>query len=408
LKVLYISYDGMTDPLGQSQVIPYLQGLSLKGHEIFLISCEKKPADSKEHQEINLILKGYNIKWFPLKYTSRPAILSTIFDLVKIKHLAVKVIKEHAVEIIHCRSYIAALAGISMKKKYGVKFIFDMRGFYADERIDGEIWNLNNPIYKSVYNYFKKKEKEFLINADYTISLTEQAKKIILNWNLTSKPLQIEVIPCCADLEVFDKNKVNEETQTCWKAKLNIGESDFILSYLGSLGTWYMPNEMLDFFKVLLKKHDNAKFLFITPDKPADIFEMAIRKGIPSKHIIVLKATRNEVPTLLALSQVSIFFIKPVFSKKASSPTKMGEIMGMGIPVICNSNVGDVDAIVESSKGGNTVNTFEESSYEKSVDAIPELLQIDPNEIRIGAEKFYSLKLGVEKYDAVYRSLIKG
>jgi len=397
----------MTDPLGQSQVIPYLQGLSLKGHEIFLISCEKKPADSKDYKSVDLLLKEHNIRWLPLRYTSKPAVLSTIFDLKKIKRLAGKVIKEHAVEIIHCRSYIAALAGLAMKKRHGVKFIFDMRGFYADERIDGKIWTLSNPVYKSVYSYFKKKEKEFLINADYTISLTEQAKKIILNWNLTPKPLPIAVIPCCADLDVFDKNKVNEETKTLWKEKLKIGDSDFILSYLGSLGTWYMPNEMLDFFKVLLKKHDNAKFLFITPDKPSDIFEMALRKGIPAKHIIVQKATRNEVPPLLALSQVSIFFIKPVFSKKASSPTKMGEIMGMGIPVICNSNVGDVDAIVESSKGGNTINTFEESSYEKAVDAIPKLLQIDPNEIRIGAEKFYSLKSGVEKYDAVYRRLIK-
>ena len=43
-RILFISYDGMTDPLGQSQVIPYLQGLSKHGYEIFLLSCEKKQA----------------------------------------------------------------------------------------------------------------------------------------------------------------------------------------------------------------------------------------------------------------------------------------------------------------------------------------------------------------------------
>ena len=42
MNVLFISYDGMTDPLGQSQVIPYLQGLSKAGYDIFLLSCEKK------------------------------------------------------------------------------------------------------------------------------------------------------------------------------------------------------------------------------------------------------------------------------------------------------------------------------------------------------------------------------
>ena len=41
-RVLYISYDGMTDPLGQSQVIPYLQGLTGKGYHFSLVSFEKK------------------------------------------------------------------------------------------------------------------------------------------------------------------------------------------------------------------------------------------------------------------------------------------------------------------------------------------------------------------------------
>ena len=40
-KILYISYDGMTDQLGQSQVIPYLIGLSGKGHQIHILSAEK-------------------------------------------------------------------------------------------------------------------------------------------------------------------------------------------------------------------------------------------------------------------------------------------------------------------------------------------------------------------------------
>ena len=41
-KVLYITYDGMTDPLGQSQVLPYLVGLSEKGYKFTILSFEKK------------------------------------------------------------------------------------------------------------------------------------------------------------------------------------------------------------------------------------------------------------------------------------------------------------------------------------------------------------------------------
>ena len=38
---LYLSYDGISDPLGQSQVLPYLKGLARLGHKIHLISFEK-------------------------------------------------------------------------------------------------------------------------------------------------------------------------------------------------------------------------------------------------------------------------------------------------------------------------------------------------------------------------------
>ena len=41
-NILYLSYDGMTDPLGQSQVLPYLAGLSKKGFRFHLISFENK------------------------------------------------------------------------------------------------------------------------------------------------------------------------------------------------------------------------------------------------------------------------------------------------------------------------------------------------------------------------------
>ena len=40
IRTLYLSYDGLTDPLGQSQVLPYLLKLS-EDKEIHIISCEK-------------------------------------------------------------------------------------------------------------------------------------------------------------------------------------------------------------------------------------------------------------------------------------------------------------------------------------------------------------------------------
>jgi glycosyltransferase involved in cell wall biosynthesis len=405
-NVLYLSYDGMTDPLGQSQVIPYLQGLSKLGFHFTLISFEKKDRFEKSGDFIREILKQSNIEWVPLSYTKRPPVLSTISDVIRLRIAAFKLHKQRLFSIVHCRSYITSLVGVEMKKKFGMKFIFDMRGFYADERVDGGLWNLKSPLYRSIYDFFKRKEKNFLTNADYTISLTENGKQEIQSWNtIPNQPIPIQVIPCCADLEKFSPENVDEQKLRELRTSLSISETDFVISYLGSIGTWYMLDEMLDFFKRLLERKPQAKFLFITGEPAQLVLDKARQKNIAANKFIITAAARDLVPTYLSLSTISLFFIKPVFSKRASSPTKQGEIMGMGIPYVCNAGVGDVDKIVAGTNSGFVVNEFSEADYNKTIERLLSQ-KLNRDEIRAGAFKYYSLKQGVENYHFVYRTLI--
>lgn len=403
-EVLYMSYDGMTDPLGQSQVIPYLQGLAKLGYRFTLISFEKKERYQKYRNHIAELLQQSNIDWVPLTYTKNPPVLSTIYDVAKLKQCAFSLHRKKNFSIVHCRSYITSLIGLAMKQQLGVKFIFDMRGFYADERVDGGLWNLRNPLYRLVYRFFKQKEKQFLQQASYTISLTQNAKEVIQSWNdLPGQPLPIQVIPCCADLQKFSPATVNVTTLTGLKQKLAIAETDFVLSYLGSVGTWYLLDEMLDFFSVLLQLQPRAKFLFITTEPAHLILNKASEKNIPANKFIIEAAPHTLVPAYLALSHASVFFIKPVFSKRASSPTKQAEIMGMGIPHICNAGVGDA-ALFADKRTGVVIESFDTHSY---LSAAQQLLNTtySAEHIQQKAEHFFSLIEGVKKYHQVYLAI---
>ena len=405
MNVLYISYDGMTDPLGQSQVIPYLEGLVKMGHNISLISCEK-PERENDKSKLDKIISDAGIQWFPVSYTKKPPVISTIRDIRKMMVLAEKILRQNKIEIVHCRSYVSAIVGQWMKRNFGVKFIFDMRGFWADERVEGGIWNLKNPIYKTVYSYFKKKEKQFLQEADYIISLTENAKQELLTWKtISNQPLKIEVIPCCVDMNLFDASKISVAEIQKKKTELKLNESEFVISYVGSIGTWYLCDEMLQFFTRLLLKIPSAKFLFITPEEKEFVLQKARAQNIPEEKIVLMRAARNEMPLLLKCCDASLFFIKPSFSKKASSPVKQGEIMSMGIPIICNSKIGDTDLIVNDSHAGFVLNELNDSAFDTLIERlkIEGLKNFSANEIRNGAEKFYSLEKGIEKYNSVYK-----
>lgn len=404
VSVLYISYDGMTDPLGQSQVIPYLIGLTKKGYSFTLLSCEKEVNFQNNKAKIEQLLSAYPIDWQPLSYTKKPPVLSSMYDVSRLKRKAIELHRKNRFSIIHCRSYIASLVGLEMKKRFGVKFIFDMRGLWADERVDGKLWNLKNPLYKTVYNYFKKKEKQFLENADYTVSLTHNAKNEILSWKHIEKSrVKMKVIPCCVDLDLFNIQHIQKDRQEQIKQELKLQPEDYVLLYLGSIGTWYMLDEMMAFFRELKNQKPHARFLFVTKDEHERIVHTADRYGV--KDAVVLRpGAREEIPYLISICTFSIFFILPSYSKKASSPTKQGEIMAMGKPIVCNTNVGDTDKIVTDYHSGVLVNDFTPEVYGAAIRNMDR--NLDSTEITNGAHDYFSLEKGVEKYAAIYTEVL--
>ena len=399
-KIVFLSYDGITDPLGQSQILPYLFGISSnKNYKITILSFEKTKNYLQNKDVISNKLKKNNFDWIPLKYTKYPPIFSTLWDIYKLNH-TIKRLKVKGIDLIHCRSYITSMVALKQKNKHNIPFIFDMRGFYADERVDGRIWNLNNIIYKKIYNYFKLKEKEFLQSSDYTISLTTNGKKAIESWKLPNQS-KIKVIPCCTDENLFQSKNIQDA-----RSKLGFNKEDFIISYIGSIGTWYMLDEMLDFFKCLKMKKSTAKFFFITKDNPQQILEKVKSKGIEISSIKIQPSSREMMPSYIAVSNFSIFFIMPVFSKKASSPTKMGEIMNLGIPIICNSGVGDVDEIMGKSMPELLVKEFSNKEYERVIDLITNNYNPNQKTIIETSHSYYSLEKGIEKYKEVYKEIL--
>src|ERR1700682_914778 len=81
--VVYISYDGMLEPLGQSQVLSYLEHLS-RDYSIHLVSFEKKidRADARRMAATRLRMSAAGIFWSPLAYHKRPSVAATAVDIL--------------------------------------------------------------------------------------------------------------------------------------------------------------------------------------------------------------------------------------------------------------------------------------------------------------------------------------
>ena len=81
-QALYVSYDGVLEPLGESQVVNYLTRLATD-YEITLISFEK-PQDLSDRARVAAMeqrFRTFGITWIRLRYHKSPPVFSTIFDI---------------------------------------------------------------------------------------------------------------------------------------------------------------------------------------------------------------------------------------------------------------------------------------------------------------------------------------
>jgi glycosyltransferase involved in cell wall biosynthesis len=407
LNVLYLSYDGMTDPLGQSQVLPYLAGLSKKGITFHLISFEKIHLFEQKKDLIERYCLEHNIYWYPQIYTKTPPIISTLYDIYKFKKVALKLIKEQDISILHCRSYISATVAYLIKKKKNIQYIFDMRGFWVDERIEGTIWNYNNPIYKLLYHYLKKLELNLFSQADVCVSLTEAGKTELKKWKLKrTNPLPIYVIPCCVDMELFNYNTINEEEYKKWLNKLKLQETDYIISYLGSLSTVYRFDKVLEVINRLKNKNAAVKFVIITNESESIVNNYIEKAHISdSSYIKTISLERKDVPIVLSLCHYSIYFYIPSFSRKGTSPTRLAELLACGVKVISNAKVGDTKEVILDNQFGYVLEDFSDNELNRLVDSFNFEKNYEKNKLRAKAMLYYDLQNGVEKYFEVYQDI---
>jgi glycosyltransferase involved in cell wall biosynthesis len=397
-RVLYISFDGLSDPLGQSQILPYLEGLKEKGFSISVLSCEKTERLQKEKDRLDQRLKRSEIGWIHIPYREAGGLFSRYSYYRKLLSLAKKACLRNRPAFLHCRSYLAALVGLHIRARSGVPFIFDMRGFWADERIDGGIWNKANPVQNLLYNYFKAKEKKMLAAADAIVSLTRNGmKELERKFPKFHIAKRCSVIPCCVDTSVFDP-------ATATSAHMPIAPDDHLVIYTGSVGTWYYTREMIDCLLVWRSFIPNLKLLILTRDQKA---LNVILKDYQKEDTDFIKSTScsyAEVPSYLKLAKASIFFIKPVYSKLASSPTKMAECWSMNLPIITNPGIGDNDHYFIDGRGGTLVHGFTKKDYRNACEEYLHAI-IKKTDYRSIALQNFERSAGVEKYLEIYLAL---
>jgi glycosyltransferase involved in cell wall biosynthesis len=407
-RVLFISYNGMLDPLGQSQVLPYLRELAKRGVRFTLLSFERGAAlelnGSSHVEELRKQLERDGVDWHILRYHQTPSLPATTYDVAVGTRYASRLVQQNKIDLVHARSHIPATIALRLKRKHdGLKFIFDVRGLLADEYVDADHWRKGSIPYRLT----KAMERRALASADGIVTLTEKIWPIIQTWDgLRDRSVTHQVVPCCVRLDLF---QFNEQVRRRRREELGLSEK-LVIVYAGSIDGWYLTDKMADFFSTALRRNPSAHFLWLTRTRHDRIRQLMTERGISATHYSVIAAASDDMPSYLSAGDVGLAFIKPCFSKLASSPTKTAEYLACGLPVILNSGIGDSDALITRERVGALVQDFTEQDYEAAWKVIQSFTEF-PNQTRRRtrevAERLFDVRrIGVERYARLYERVL--
>lgn len=403
LTVLYITQNGVTDHIGRSQVAPYLLGLAKLGFPIHVLSAEK-PGHEDLIQEYRGAFDEAGIRWTCVTYRNAPPLLGQLWTQLLMKRSAARIVRDEGIRVVHCRSFPPALIAHRLKPRLGVKYIFDFRDFYADGGLAK-----SKGLARLAYSRLKQLEGPMIRHADKVVCLTERARDLLVDWYLRDvkdAKARFQVIPCCADFEHFDPDKVSSEALNNARRKAGLMPDAFVLLYLGSLGPDYLLPQMIVLFRQVLLIRPDACFLFVSNNGEELIDKEVARQGVSAERIRFVSADRSEIPAFIMLADLSVVFIRADVSKAGCSPTKLGELFACNVPVVANAGVGDMEAIISLHRNGSAI--VENFSPETLLAAVKKVLQskCHGNYIRDHSRDL-TLTEGVNRYAQVYNQLLK-
>ncbi|WP_177198459.1 glycosyltransferase [Novosphingobium sp. CF614] len=367
-------------------------GLAGRGYDIHLLSAEKAGTEAIA-ADYRARFAAAGVRWTTIRY--HKPLVGTVRDLLAMMHAALRIARRERIALVHCRSHPPMPVALAVKRWTGARVLFDFRDFWADSGIA-------KGRFVPVYRWIKRRERGFILGADHVNCITARGGEHLRRL-YPEQRASWSVIPCCADFDLF---RLDADAGTAARARLNIPADATVLLYLGSLGPDYLLDDMMRLFKELRGLRSNAVFLLMVNNDSDLVEQAAAAAGIPQDTLRVANAQRKEVPGFIAAADLSVVF-RADLSKLGCSPTKLGETLACGVPVIANNGVGDLDALLSPAVNGSlALADLAPATMRAGLEQVLARMKTSA-QIRKSALAF-SLEAGIGAYASVYEALGAG
>ena len=156
------------------------------------------------------------------------------------------------------------------------------------------------------------------------------------------------VVPCCVDLSMYEGFELRREEA---RNRLGLGDK-WVVCYLGGLGKWQEIPRTLSIVAGMRAREPRVFFLFITPDSIEQHEIQLAAIGKEGADYVRLSLSRQEVIETLPAADIGMLIRTPSPVNYVSSPTKCGEYLAAGVPVLTTVHAGDAAKVISKTNAG--------------------------------------------------------
>lgn len=363
--------DSVSEGIGYSQVLAYVEKLAHRGLNVDLHTFEKKTPEHSLEQR----LRAAGVRWHRHRFGS----FGSLGGLQRVVRGALAIQRAN---LVHARSDLAAASALLARSS---TWVWDFRSFYVDQKIElGEL--RAGGIQEKVLRLVEARAAD---RAAAIIALTREAIPEMENLFGRAVKNKTLVITTCVDTDVFEPAEMPTE-------------SPLRLLLAGTINKYYDIDLMLRLLEEV-RRRKPAELIVSIPDRSREDARLIAAADS------VEMANPADMPAVIARAHVGLSVCRSDagISLKGSMPTKIGEFLATGRPVIVNEGLGDAGSMLREKRCGVSLAGRAPHDIQTCLDELEALLADPrtPERCRALAEEHFALDKAIDALIDLYKKL---
>lgn len=336
-SVLIFAYYSYLDPVFQSAVLPYFTDFPNKEQYHFvLLTFEQQGFAMPESQKqvIKAQLSEQHITWVDMTWHSgRWKIIKKVYDLCLGTLQAVRLVRQHRVFAIYSEGFPGAVIAHNIARLTRKPHIVHTFEPHADYMVECGMWQA-----RSWETIALKLFTGVVARGAYALLTATQA--MVDKWKSRTNA-RFYRVPSCVDLEHF---RYDEAARDRIRQQYGVTPCEIVVVYLGKLGHMYVAEELFVLFRQFQHLEQGGhkfRFMVLTQADAQQLQTLVDASGIAPDRFIIAALQRAAVPAYLSAADIAFCGIRPIPSRRFSSPIKNGEYWACGLPVIIPKGISD-------------------------------------------------------------------